>query len=233
MTKEFDIALEVLYNTFATYPLNSTIEGCPCCVSDTDKSTLHSKQLKELENEDISRYAFKAMTTWGVVNDFKHYLPRIFELAAKRKLIVDTFVILGKLEYGNWINWNQTEQDAIKKFLIAWWTYDINTSRYFNDSLFLEIQKLLKDIPVLLNKWNLELDSQGFKNFVELIDYHYYDLNHKSGIFKKLTKYELDLLLKWIKSNSNKLEEGFFEFERKDKEFAERVSNTLYMFERI
>ena len=67
-----------------------------------DKSTLHSKQLRELEDEDLARYAFKAMTTWGDVNDYKHYLPRIFELSAKRELLVDTFVTLGKLEYGKW-----------------------------------------------------------------------------------------------------------------------------------
>ena len=102
MTEEFKIAIEELYKTFEKYPFKSTIEGCPCCVSDNDKSTLHSKQLRELEDDDVSRYAFKAMTTWGDVNDFKHYLPRIFELAATRKLIVDTSVILGKLDYGNW-----------------------------------------------------------------------------------------------------------------------------------
>jgi len=55
MTNELEIATENLYKTFSKYPFKSTIEGCPCCVSDSDKSTLHSKQLRELEDDDLSR----------------------------------------------------------------------------------------------------------------------------------------------------------------------------------
>ena len=144
MTEEFKIAKEELYKTFEKYPFKSTIEGCPCCVSDSDKSTLHSKQLRDLEDDDISRYAFKAMTTWGDVNDFKHYLPRIFELAATRKLIVYTFVILGKLDYGNWNEWQTDEQESILRFLKAWWKYDINNASYFDKDVLIEINKKTK-----------------------------------------------------------------------------------------
>jgi len=54
------------------------MEGCPCCVSNEDKEKLHTKELRLLEESDISRYAFRALTTWGDIDDFKHYLPRIF-----------------------------------------------------------------------------------------------------------------------------------------------------------
>ena len=63
MTDELEIAIENLYTTFAVYPFKSTMEGCPCCVSDSDKENIHSKQLRELNEDDLSRYAFKAMTT--------------------------------------------------------------------------------------------------------------------------------------------------------------------------
>ena len=52
MTKEFEIVIEELYKTFAKYPFKSNIEGCPCCVSNTDKSTLHSKKLRKLNDDD-------------------------------------------------------------------------------------------------------------------------------------------------------------------------------------
>jgi len=44
MTEELKIATEELYKTFEKYFFKPTIEGCPCCVSESDKSTLHSKQ---------------------------------------------------------------------------------------------------------------------------------------------------------------------------------------------
>ena len=233
MTKEFKIAIEELYKTFEKYPSKSTIEGCPCCVSNGDKLTLHSKELRELENEDISRYAFKAMTTWGNVNDFKHYLPRIFELAATRKLIVDTFVILGKLEYGNWKHWEADEQNSILQFLKAWWKYDINNATYFDLEVLIEINKLTRDLPAMLNDWDVKVDSQGFKNYVDLVENHYPELKEKNKFFKDLNQDELKILINWIEANSARLEEGFFKYESEDKEFSKKISDTLYMFERV
>lgn len=66
MTNEFKIAIEGLYKKFSKNPFKPTIDGCLCCVSESDKLTLHSKQLRDLEDENISRYAFKAMTIWGL-----------------------------------------------------------------------------------------------------------------------------------------------------------------------
>jgi len=158
MTEELKIATEELYKTFKKYTFKLT-EGSPLTVSESDKLTLHSKQLRELEDEDISRYAFKAMTTWGDDNDFKHYLPRIFELAATRKLIVDTFVVLGKLEYGNWTEWESQEISTINKFLHSWWKYDINTNEYFDSEILIEINKLIKDLPSMLADWDVGVET--------------------------------------------------------------------------
>jgi hypothetical protein len=94
-------SIENLYSVFSKYEIRSFIEGCPCCVSDRDKEKIHSKELRELEEEDLSRYAFKAMTTWGNVDDFKHFLPRILELCIDHDLGIHPFGIFGKLKYGN------------------------------------------------------------------------------------------------------------------------------------
>src|SRR5437588_624905 len=99
MTEELKLAIERLYQTFAIYPFKPTMEGCPCCVSDSDKEKIHSKKIRQLEGDDLSRYASKAMTTWGDTEDFKHYLPRILELLVTTDFIVDIIVVLDKLEY--------------------------------------------------------------------------------------------------------------------------------------
>jgi len=227
-----EVAIENLYKTFSKYPFKSTMEGCPCCVSDTDKSTLHSKQLRKLEDEDISRYAFKAMTTWGDVDDFKHYLPRVFELSATRQLTVDTFVILRKLEYANWQNWEKGEWQAVTHFLNAWWKHDITTNDQFDDELFIEIYKLLDNLPELLRNWNLEYNQQGFINYVNFIRENYHDLGSKISKLEELTVKDVGTLKTWINEQRELLETGFFKAEETDKEFSNVISDTLYMLER-
>ena len=233
MTKDFKIAIEALYTVFSKYTCKPRIEGCSCCVSETDKSQLLSKQLKDLEDEDVSKYTFKAMTTWGDVNDFKHFLPRIFELAATRKLMVDVCVVLEKLNYAKWREWNINEQESILLFLKSWWKFDINNVSYFEPEILIELNKFIQDIPFMLNNWKLNIESQGFKNYVEFVEYYYPELKESNFTFKKLDQYEINTLIKWIEENSIVLEEGFFKYESKDKKLSDRISNTLYMLERI
>jgi len=98
---------------------------------------------------------------------------------------------------------------------------------------FVELHKLILDIKQMLKEWNVDIKSQGFKNYVEFVELNYYELVGKNKTFKTLTEEEVEFFKNWIKSNKDKLEEGFFEYDKKDKEFSERISNSLYMLERI
>lgn len=231
MTEELKTAIQNLYDTFSIYPFKSTMEGCPCCVSDADKEKIHSKQLRDLNGDDLSRYAFKAMTTWGDTDDFKHYLPRIFELLATTDFIVDTFVVLDKLEYGKWQNWSDTENQVINKFLFAWWTDLTKYKSYFDKEAFIGIYKLTGDIVQLLNRWTINMEDNSFSNYVDLVYNYYNDLTGKNTDFKALDKASVEKLIKWIKDNSKLLETGFFHFADKNKELAEKISATQYIYE--
>lgn len=232
MTDNLKISIESLYSTFSIYPFKSTMDGCSCCVSDSDKEKIHTKQLRELDGDDLSRYAVKAMTTWGDTDDFKHYLPRIFELLATTNFIVDTFVVLGKLEYGKWRTWAENEQTVIEIFLYAWWTDLIKSKTYFDKEAFIEITKLTHNIDKLLHLWTISFDDRSFANYVQFVQDYYYDLKSKRKGFRELSEAEINKLVNWTRVNSETLEQGFFYFENRDKELAEQVSNTLYIFER-
>jgi len=119
-------AIEGLYEMFSAYPLAAKIDGCPCCVSDQDESSLHRKPLHELTAEDLSRYAFKALTTWGTKNDFKHFLPRLLELVTEKDGIaneIDLAVLFGKLEYAHWNTWPARERAAVRRYLTVLWLF--------------------------------------------------------------------------------------------------------------
>lgn len=233
MTEELRSAIERLYQTFAIYPSNPTMEGCPCCVSGSDKEKIHSKHLRRLEEGDLARYAHKAMTTWGDAEDFKHYLPRIFELLATTDFIVDTFVVLGKLEYGQWNNWPENEKASIVLFLFAWWSDLVKNKSHFDKEVFIDICNLVQDIDKLLNLWVITFDDNSFYNYVEFVYTYYNDLANKRKEFRALDDKSIAKLIDWIKRNSATLENGFFQYETKDKKFAEKISATLYIVERM
>ncbi len=232
MTEELKISIESLYSTFSRYLFRSNMESCPCCVSDNDKKKLNTKQLRELTEEDLSKYAFKAMTTWGDTDDFKHFLPRIFELLSTTEFIVDTFVVLGKLNHGEWKTWSPVEQKAIHNFLIAWWKDMTMNKSYFDKDAFIEIYKLVGDIDLLLSNWEISFEDKSFINLIDLIDGYYLDLLNKNREFKEIDVISKDKLMTWLIDKKVEIEKGFFYYDNIDKEFAEKVSDTLYMLER-
>jgi hypothetical protein len=72
-----DDAIENLYAAFRTYPLRPVVEFCPHCVTAAEEARLHGAPLRQLDRCALRRYAGRAITTWGTVNDLKHFLPRI------------------------------------------------------------------------------------------------------------------------------------------------------------
>lgn len=224
-------SIENLYDIFSIYPLREHIDGCPCCVSEENKHLIHSKSLKDLEAEDLSRYTFKALTTWGNIEDFKHFLPRIFQIMIDGKSFVLSSTILGKLEYGNWKDWPESEKDAVKNCLLQWWRKIIETQPYFNHDAFIGIYRLTKNLDELLQNWETDVPTNGFKVFVDCIDNYYDDLADGRKKFKDLEEKDIEKMLDWIGMNSEVLEQGFFYFEDKDKKMADIISTALYIYE--
>lgn len=130
-----EAAIERLYATFACYRRPAIVDGCPCCVSAVDQTRLHARPLRELDDAELRRYAFKCLTTWGTVNDLRHFLPRILELVAAGALTVDPQVVFGKLEYGEWERWPEVEREAILGFLDAWFEQHLETGERLDEVL--------------------------------------------------------------------------------------------------
>lgn len=115
-------AIENLYTVFAHYPIRSNMPYCPCCVSLEDNRSLCKQPLRQIHRGDLDKFSYKALTTWGTVDDFKHYLPRLFEcLASDTQAIYycDPEILLGKLNYGNWDTWPEDQQAAVREFMMA------------------------------------------------------------------------------------------------------------------
>lgn len=121
-TPKLQAAIENLYGLFGAYPLPDDTGPCSCCHSAYDEQRLHLKPLRKLGADDLWLYAMDALFVWGGPDDFKHFLPRIFELAVKQPdTFVDPQVALNKLHHGNWRSWPDAEQRGVEHFLAEVW----------------------------------------------------------------------------------------------------------------
>ena len=120
-------SIEDLFMVFGRYPLPEKMECCRCgCGREVYAAKLFEKPLRELKKEHLDFYSFAALSTMGNVADFKHFLPRIFELGfavePDASLLTNTEILTDKLPYGKWLTWPQEEQDALRRFFHAFWT---------------------------------------------------------------------------------------------------------------
>ena len=83
---------------------------------------MQASSLRALGADDLDRYVRKAMTTWGDANDFRHFLPRVLELAVDdADSFVEIEIIFGKLAYADWTRWPAAERTVIESFLSRRW----------------------------------------------------------------------------------------------------------------
>ncbi len=121
-TSELHAAIENLYATFASYPLRDDTNACSCCHSPEDERRIHRASLHKLKTDDLAQYATDALFVWGNETDFRHFLPRIFELeVAHGDEFVDPEVVFNKLRHGEWRYWPEAEQRAVEQFFDALW----------------------------------------------------------------------------------------------------------------
>ncbi|NJK96998.1 MAG: hypothetical protein HC905_20615 [Bacteroidales bacterium] len=102
---EKHVVIDNLYLTFNRYT-TSDMHYCDCgCVDPADAKKLASKKLRELEEDDFSVYHGSALYTWGEIEHYKHFLPRILEVhnILSGRGVIGLYEITTKLAYANGI----------------------------------------------------------------------------------------------------------------------------------
>jgi hypothetical protein len=125
LTPEVLVAVEGLYAAFAEYRLPEWTDPCLHCHSEGEERQLHAKPLRELDAEELRSYVGDALLVWGDAAVFKHFLPRILEIFVTSPRptldLQDPEMIFSKFRYGNWLNWPDPEQTAVRAFFHAFW----------------------------------------------------------------------------------------------------------------
>jgi hypothetical protein len=109
--------LDVAYDTFDRYRRPMVLDASPLRDPDKLLKKLTAKPLKLLDGEDVQEYASAALTTVGTVDDYKHFLPRLIDLATQSGIIEPPTISL-KLKKAQWRAWPKNEQQALEAIFL-------------------------------------------------------------------------------------------------------------------
>jgi hypothetical protein len=220
MKTNLNIATQNLYSVFKTYAIKGNLRdrSCDCCVSDDEIKMLLSKDLHELSEDEIGHFMRSAITTFGEIEDYKHFLPRIFELMQLPKSeILDDFITFEKLNYSKWKTWEANEIEAIENYIMALWNETINneTSEFYKLQEVLSIMITYVSWEKALSIWE-EVDSTNSIHYIvdAVLGDFYLDFDEEI----------VDNLMDWFSTEVilSKIEKVFFETE--DEFEANRIS---------
>lgn len=167
-------AVDGLYATFGSYPLKSTTDVCWHCHSPTEEQALHLVPMREMTPDDLEGFASDLLMTWGDLADFKHFLPRLFEIVAFDHFTddhPDIETVLGALDRGEWSSWPTAEREAIGNFLRAFWTANLGSwpSGYEIETVLASIAQAETDLSPYLAAWGSMEGPAPVLHFCDLL----------------------------------------------------------------
>lgn len=152
---KLDQAIETLYRVFARYEVPTHLVAPAHREPETLVRELTSVPLRELSGRPIRVYAFWATTTVGNADDYRHFLPRILELAAlnsPKQSQVEPWIIASRLDHARWRTWPEVEQAAIEALFFVAWEHTVGD--YREDALwFVGIAAAQLDLDRALAIW--------------------------------------------------------------------------------
>ena len=162
-------AIGKVYETFGKYPQPTGLEASPLR-DPAELQILITKPLGYLNVADLSGYAMWAMTTVGEVEDYKHFLPRILELAIDSGVIEPEIVAL-KLQYGHWHEWPQQERNAVIDVFQEACLQALNehTDDYLADSWFCGMAILHLDLQPIMRAWESASSSNAALQLTQML----------------------------------------------------------------
>ncbi len=229
MQTDFKPCIQQLYTLFSSGAPPQTLIGCPCCTTTLTQTKWHQNDVALIDASSISDYTFKAMSTYGTVENFRYFLPRILELLASQQLQIDRSLVWSKLKYGQWTSWPIREVAAIRQFLEVYWNNHLMQTTDFDRDTLLELYDLTKNIKWMLELWSLDYKSPAFKKTLQLV----VDYASPNG-FKKsdwlIEEADLNILNQWLSKNSVSWEEALSYYEAVDPLMAELIIAAIYAY---
>lgn len=227
--------IENLYTVFSNYNTLG-IHHCNCgCLNETIVKQLYTQELRQIDKDTLAYYHGSALYTWGDLQHYKYYLPRVCELIykAQNNFYIGINELSIKLLYANWQNWAQDEIKAIEDFVLFNWNYYLhNIDENINLDDFTAYIQLLNIDKFLLTF----LENSSDLSTKKLVNFLYdegQNILHKSFKINEINYQHsfIDFLGKGVLHSL--LESSFFAQADINKDYAEKISIVLQMIEQL
>ena len=156
MTTELQEAIAGLYRQFGDAPLSRALVGCDCCHNPSELAHLAATSPSKLSLEDVENLSISLLNTVGDEEDFKHFFPRLFELAVTDLFGGPDFELIGeKLTRAKWKEWPAPQRAAVLRALEGLWgTLDVTEYEISSvDSIVCGVALARLDMLSLLTTW--------------------------------------------------------------------------------
>lgn len=213
--------IEDVYRVFASYPRPARVEGCQHCVTEKDHEDLLGAPLRQLDAERLRRFSHKALNTWGDVDDLRHFLPRLLELALRGD--GDLHGLFAKLRQAGWTDWPEDERDALRACLSVWWEDGLSSGER-PDVPLETLAEAGDDLGPYLESWWGRSTPQALWALADLV----------SEVAHTTPRVRDDRVVTWLATTRDWIEGAFFEMaEAGQAELAEALSEARQLLDLV
>lgn len=188
--------IEELYAAFSTYTFKPGFkERCSPLTPPMDEEIeLLKKPLRELSEEDLGRFPGKGIYTWGDMEDYKYFFPRLTELVALLPLPewFEDFYFY-KFEHLDFLNWPDTEKAVTLKAVEQYFIFKITSEATYSITHLSIIINLL-GIEKVMHLWEADTTVRSAYFLADIL------LNNPN-YFKIVPEYK-KTFDNWLKSES-------------------------------
>lgn len=167
------LAIERSYAVFAAYRVPRSFAASPLQDGDKMFRPLTGRPLSALSENDLGAYAFSALTTAGNDRDYRHFLPRILDLALRPNSQpgLSPVVIAGKLDYCGWRAWPSNEIDCIESFFALAWAFALSSPPDLTEApdWLAGIARAQMDLDGALKTWEVAKSQWAWLNLARFV----------------------------------------------------------------
>ncbi len=176
-------AITGLYQEFGDGPLGRPLYGCEGCADPKTLKRWEQTPLRQLTAGELQNYLYSAMATIGDEQDFKHFLPRLFELSVGDEdfLGIDFEQVGTKLTKARWQQWPDLQCSAVRIALEELWkTLELKEYDDFAiDSIVCGVALARMDMLALLTAWQKAPTPLSKANLTRFMEHNRDSLKQK------------------------------------------------------